>query len=160
MDGWDKPSFVHLEGARQLVQTAVKILMQADWSLLSNAAYQDMHEAPAAFDVFSALYWGLREKKVFGLPSADVAWLILKLMASVPKRSRNLLTGASFCPYFQLPKRQISERDRASPYPVSFPRGLRLEAALRNILLNNSRKRNPEPVDWIGLCNGLDQLLD
>lgn len=159
LNGWDEPRLAHPGGARQLMHAAVELLTQADWASLSNAAYLDMHESPAAFDVFSSLYWGLHKKKIIGLPSPEVAWLMLKMMAFVPASARILHANARFCPYSALPKRQSGERDRASPYyPVSFPRSRRLEAALRNVLLDNSRKRNPEPVDWIGLCHGLNQL--
>jgi hypothetical protein len=122
-----------------------------------------MHDSPAAFDVFAGLYWGLRDKRIGGLPSRNVAWLMLKLMAAVPARVRVLHPGAKFSPLEDLdalPKRQPKERGGTSLYPVSFPRGERLEAALRGALDHNLRNRNPEPVDWIGLCHSLNQLLD
>ncbi|MBI4285285.1 MAG: type I-E CRISPR-associated protein Cse1/CasA [Chloroflexi bacterium] len=160
LDGWKEPERVERKGIEHFVQAAVKLLTHADWAALSNAAYCEMHDSPAAFDVLSGLYWGLGDKKITGLPSRNAAWLVLKLMAAVPARARVLHPKADFCPHLSLPKRQPSERDRASPYPVSFPRGRRLEAALRGTLVGNLRKRNPEPVDWTGLCHGLDQLIE
>lgn len=159
LDGWKEPERVERKGVEHFVVAAVKLLTHADWVALSNAAYLEMHDSPAAFDVFSDLYWRLR-KKTTGLPSPDVAWLMLKLMAVVPARARILHPNANLCPLLLLPKRQINERDRISLYPVSFPRGRRLEAVLRAALVGNLRKRNPEPVDWAGLCHGLGQLLD
>lgn len=160
IDGWKEPERVERKDVEHFVPAAVRLLTHTDWVTLSNAAYMDMHDSPAAFDVFSGLYWGLRDKKTKGLPSRNVAWLMLKLMASVPARARTLHPNAEFCPLQRLPKRQSNERDMASPYPVSFPRGRRLEAALSAALVDNLRKRNPEPVDWTRLCYGLDQLLD
>jgi hypothetical protein len=142
------------------VLSATRLLSQADWGVLSNAAFRAMHEAPAAFDVFSGLYWGLRDKKINGIPSRNAAWLALKLMAAVPAQARLIDAKANFSPLQSLPKRQIKERGKRSLYPVSFPRGPRLEAALRDALDSNMRQQYPKTVDWIGLCNGLDQLLD
>jgi len=161
LDGWKGPERLRPpQGIRLFFQAAVKLLTYADWAVLSNAAYRDMHDCPAAFDVLSGLYWGLRDRKMPGLPSRNVAWLTLKLMAAVPADMRVIHPHVTFCPLQLLPKRQINESGSASPYPVSFPRGPRLEAALRGALDSNMRKRNPRPVDWIGLCYRLDQLLD
>lgn len=163
LDGWDAPKPGAPPGIRRFVRAAARIFTHSDWVALSNAAYRDMHESPSAFDVFAGLYWGLQDKKVGRLPSREVAWLTLKLMASVPARSRVVHPTARFSPLAAaqvLPKRQPPERGRSSPYPVSFPRGERLEAALREALERNARKRRPEPIDWAGLCYGLNQLLD
>jgi hypothetical protein len=92
-----------------------------------------------------------------------VAWLVLKLMAAAPSSARVLHSDAVFCLLGVLPRRQLDERrkDRsaASPYPVSFPRGSRLEADLRDAIDSNMRQRTPKQIDWEGLCFGLDQLL-
>jgi len=160
LDGWKQPKQFYSQGIKQLVLSAEKLLTQTDWGAIANAAFKAMHEAPAAFDVFSGLYWGLRDKEINGLPSRNAAWLVLKLMAAVPTQARLIHAKANFSPLQSLPKRQINERGRTSIYPVSLPGGPRLEAALRDVLDNNMHKRYPEPVDWIGLCSGLDQLLD
>lgn len=161
LNGWQEPERRYpSQGIKYFVQAAVRLLTYTDWAALSNAAYREMHESPAAFDVLSGLYWGLRDKDVKGLPSRNVAWLMLKLMAAVPANIRAIHPRAKFSPLGLLPKRQINELGRASPYPVSFPLGSRLEAALRGALDSNMRKRRAEPVDWIGFCHGLDQLLD
>ncbi len=163
LDGWNPPKPGHPAGIKLFVRAASRLLTHNDWATLSNAAYHDMHDSPAAFDVFAGLYWGLQDKKIGRLPSRNVAWLTLKLMSAVPARVRVLHPGAKFSPLDApeaLPKRQPKERGRTSLYPVSFPRGERLEAALRRALDHNLRKKKPEPVDWTGLCCGLDQLLD
>ena len=164
LDGWAEPQRPsRVGGAALFVRAAARLLTEGDWAALSAVAYKEMHDSPAAFDVLSGLLWGLRGK-VDGLPSRNVAWLVLKLMATVPPRARIPYVNAVFCPLRSLPKRQLGERrkDRslASPYPVSFPRGCRLEADLRSALDRNRRQRRPERIDWASLCHGLDQLLD
>jgi hypothetical protein len=160
LDGWIQPNQLYPQGIKQFVLAVGKLLTQADWGALANAALRAMHEAPAAFDVFSGLYWGLRDKNIKRLPSRNAAWLTLKLMAAVPAPARLIHAKANFSPLQSLPKRQVNERSRTSIYPVSFPSGPRLEAALRDALDSNLRLRNPKRVDWISLCNGLDQLLN
>jgi hypothetical protein len=164
LDGWAEPRrSARAGGCSWFVQAAARLLTYGDWAALSSAAYQDMHDSPAAFDILSGLLWSLRGK-VAGLPSRNVAWLVLKMMAGVSPHARVFQPDAVFCPLRPLAKRQIDERrkdqPRASPYPVSFPRGQRLEASLRSELDKNLRKRTPEAIDWAGLCFGLDQLLD
>jgi len=163
-DGWAEPRRVsYPKGAAHFVQSAVQLLTHADWAVLSTAACREMHDSPAAFDILSGLLWSLRGK-VAALPSRNVAWLVLKLMAAVPQAARVSRVDAAFCPLRSLPKRQIAERcgdrSRVSLYPVSLPRGQRLEADLRNAIDKNLRRRTPEPIDWAGLCYSLDQLLD
>ena len=163
LDGWAGPRTASSDvGATRFVRAAARLLTHGDWDALLAAAYHEMHDSPAAFDVLSGLFWGLG--KTVRLPSRNVVWLVLKLMAAVPHRARAPQAKAAFCPVRLLPKRQLDERrqDRAvaSPYPVSFPRGHRLEADLRSTLDRNMRRRKPEPIDWAGLCHGLDKLLD
>lgn len=164
LDGWAEPRrSANIERAALFVRSAARLLTHADWAVLSAAAYREMHDSPAAFDILAGLLWGLRGK-LAGVPSRNVAWLVLKLMAGVPHRARPSHANAVLCPLRSLPKRQIEahrkKRSIPSPYPVSFPRGHRLEAYLRSALDSNMRKRTPERVDWAGLCYGLDQLLD
>jgi len=164
LDGWRQPTpHTPPKGTERFVQAAVRLLRPTDWVALSNSAYQDMHDSPAGFDVLSGLYWGLRNKGLRGLPSRKVAWLVLKLMASVPSFARMSHNEATFCPLDTFPKRQLDGRGKEklarSMYPVSFPQGRRLEAGLRNALDKNMRQRNPERIDWTGLCDVLDQLI-
>jgi hypothetical protein len=163
-DGWaDARRANRGGGAARFVQAAVRLLTDGDWAALSAAEYKEMNLAPAAFDVLSGLLWPLR-RTVKGLPSRNVAWLFLKLMAAVPPCARVYRADATFSPLAMLPKRQIPERRKdgsvRSRYPVSLPRGHRLEADLRNALDKNIHRRTPETIDWPGLCQSLDQLLD
>lgn len=165
LDGWAEPRrATGVGGAARFVQVAVRLLTHADWAALSAAAYREMHDSPAAFDILSGLLWPLRKVKDVKPPSRNVAWLVLKLMATVPSRARVFHADATFCPLRSLPKRQIDERRKeravAFLYPVSFPRGNRLEASLRSALDRNVRQRTPQRIDWAGLCHSLDQLLN
>ncbi|MFH1069493.1 MAG: type I-E CRISPR-associated protein Cse1/CasA [Candidatus Glassbacteria bacterium] len=162
-DGWKIPlQKSRSVGSERFVLSAVRHLMHSDWVVLSSAAYLEMQESPAAFDILTGLLWPLR-RTVKGLPSPNVAWLVLKLMAAVPSRARIPRADATFCLLRSLLRRQPDERHQGrtfhSPYPVSFPRGQRLEAALRSALDSNMRRRMPEKVDWAGLCFSLDRLL-
>lgn len=164
LDGWTEPRApARAGGATRFVELAARLLAHTDWLALSAAAYKEMHHSPAAFDVLAGLLWSLRGK-VSGLPSRNVAWLVLKLMATVSASARVLHSDADFSPLRLLPKRQIEERrkDRSarSPYPVSFPRGHRLEVDLRSALHTNMRRRKPRRINWTALCYGLDRLLD
>lgn len=162
LDGWREPrESPHRKGASRFVWTAARLLTPTDWAALSNAAYREMHDFPAAFDVLSGLLWSLR-RRVSGLPSRNVAWLTLKLMATVPPKVR-IPRPRAFSPLRSLPKRQTTEgrtaRPRASPYPLSLPRGHQLEAHLRREIDRNLRRRAPQRIDWAGLCDSLDQLI-
>jgi hypothetical protein len=164
VDGWADPRTTDpARGAVVFVQSALRLLNHADWAVLGSAAYRPMHESPAAFDLLSGLLWSLR-KNVSGLPSRNAAWLVLKLMGAAPSRARVLTRSARFCPLDALPKRQIDERrgERGvrSPYPLSLPRGQRLEAALRGEIYRHLTQRAAAPIHWPRLCHRLDGLLD
>jgi len=163
IDGWTDPPGLVGQGHFQFVQSAVEGFTHSEWLALSAAAYHEMHEAPAAFNVFASVLWALRGK-VSGLPSKSAGWLVLKLMGTVPGSVRVVHREARFCPLRSLPKRQASEQRKGkasrSPYPIAFPRGVRLEADLRRELERNIRKQKPERIDWPGLCARLDEVLD
>ena len=160
LDGWRVPKPSAPRGINVFVQAAVRLFTSDDWATLANAAYRDIYDAPAAFDVaFAGLYWGLRNGNTGKLPSRNVAWLTLKVMSAAPAHLRLFQPSAKFNPLHAMPKRQISSGKGRFGYPVSFPRGARLEESLRATLDHNFRKRTPEPVDWAGLFHGLDQLL-
>ena len=164
-DGWTEPGPAPRAGrAARFVLAATRLLTEGDWAVLSAAAGREMNYSPAAFDVFSGVYWGLRQKKIALPRSRKALWLVLKLMAGVPARARVVREKAPFSPLSLLPKRQLEQRRREgcirSPYPVSLPAGHRLEADLRREIHKNLRKPTPDAIDWPGLCHGLDRLLD
>lgn len=162
-DGWVPPP-IRRGGASAFVRAAVRWFDHADWSVLSNAAFKRMRDAPAALDLMTGVLWPLRSRGVAGLPSRDACWLTLKLMASVPARSRVPVARAAFLPLDAIPKRQPDranarrKRGALVSYPLSFPRGVRLESALRRAIDTNLRKKRPHPIDWAGLCHALSRL--
>lgn len=163
MNGWTDPRHLPVgAGAIALVRRAVRHLNYADWLTLASAAYHTMEASPAAFDILTGLWWPLR-KRVSNIPSRNAAWLTLKLMAAAPAQAREPHTGAFFCPLEKLATRQLSQPGprlhTESPYPVSLPRGLRLEAALRAAIETHVKQRTAPPIDWVGLCSRLDILL-
>lgn len=162
-DGWVPPP-IRRGGASAFVRAAVRWFDHADWSILSNAAFKRMRDAPAALDLMTGVLWSLRSLGIAGLPSRDACWLTLKLMASVPARSRLPVARAAFLPLDAIPKRQPDranarrKRGALVSYPLSFPRGVRLESALRRAIDTNLRKKRPQTIDWAGLCHALSRL--
>lgn len=157
------PTGTPSKGAAALVRYAVRYFTPGDWAVLAAAAHRSMEESAEAFDLFAGLYWSIRDRKLTP-PSRGAAWLVLKLMASVPARARlgPRALGAAHCPLDQLPRRQPSGRatgKRARPaYPVAMPLGQRLEAALYAAVEQHLRRREPLPIDWVTLCHRLDRL--
>ncbi|MDA1129539.1 MAG: type I-E CRISPR-associated protein Cse1/CasA [Chloroflexi bacterium] len=164
LDGWRQPGRARsYQSAFRFVKQATRVLNHGDWSVLSEAAYKSMQESPAGFDVLTGLLWPLRST-TRGLPSRNVAWLVLKLMSSVPSGARTLLSDATFSPLRDLPKREAGQKTKGGSapfrYPVSLPAGHRLESELRRAIASNNKSRSPRPIDWANLCHDLDQLLD
>lgn len=164
IDGWpDLRAAGPKNGAVAFIRSATRLLTDGDWAVLASAAYRSMHESTRAFDLLVGILWPLR-KRAPGLPSRNVAWLVLKLMGAFPANARVLSRDPQFCPLDLLAKRQLDERlgERGvrSPYPASLPRGPRLEAALRNAVDKHLRLRTEPSIDWPGLCRRLNRLLD
>ncbi len=162
LDGWKELSSAQTKGAMTFVKTAVQIFTPADWSALASAKYHKMSEAPAGFDVFTGLYWSLRNKKnTSHVPQRNVCWLVLKLMATVPASARTQHADASCNPFQSLPKRQLNAKGgKQSPYPRALPQGNRLEAGLRQVLDRHLQPKSPEHIDWAGLCSSIHQQLN
>ena len=59
-------------------------LKTGDLGLLRSHAMQGLDESVDAFDLFSGLWWPLREQKGGPPPRREVAWLIAKLYAFCP----------------------------------------------------------------------------
>ncbi len=147
-----KPS----RGALALVAAAAS-LTSADWAVLGGA--RSMEDDPAAFDVFTGIYWPLRTKHA-SLPCRSATWLALKLMAAAGKlrppgeRAPDRL----FRPWTEIelhqPKSASGDR-----YPLSIPSGDRLETTLRSIIGRHCMSSSPAPIDWPGTCQFLDVAL-
>jgi hypothetical protein len=61
----------------------------ADLSLLRSLADQPLHAQLAGFDLFTGLWWPLREKNV-RVPDRASAWLVAKLCAWNPQRNETV----------------------------------------------------------------------
>lgn len=167
MDGWaEPPNTAAKEWHKNFVGLAIELLSHSDWAALSSAARKDMKSAPGAFDIFTSLWWRLKPDKRPNSKSAG--WLLLKLMAQVPKRYRTLEPDADFNPIESIPKRQLEGKKprpegngkTGTAYPVAFPRGNRLEAELNRIIKEHTQKKNPARIDWAVLYRCLEQLVN
>lgn len=128
----------------------------ASWAVLEQAAHTSLNQSPAAFDIFTGLYWPLRNRDRT-VPSRNAAWLALKLMAAAgrlrPQPRR--LTG-SYEPWRDLPLHDSPAKARV--YAKAIPQGRQLETALREVLHRHARKTKPAPIDWPGLCQFIDNV--
>ena len=143
------------KGMYQFVSAAMGLDGTA-WGVLTNAAGSRMDEDPAAFDIFTGIYWPLR-KKNSTLPSRNAAWLALKLMATAGRGrpSPSNRTGL-FQPWIYLSL--VASPAKQNRYPRAAPTGLRLESELRQIIRKASSKSPPMQIDWPGLCQFLDEV--
>lgn len=136
-------------GAATFVRLAGE-LDAASWSVLAQAADKSLNHSPAAFDIFTGLYWPLRNKDRT-CPSRNAAWLALKLMATAgPLRPTSQRHRGPYEPWRDLVLRDSSADQRV--YPRSIPIGRQLESEIRNVLRRHSMKPSPSLVDWPGLC--------
>jgi len=136
--------------------SAVAQLDGTAWGILANAAGRSMDEDPAAFDIFTGVYWPLRNKHST-LPSRNAAWMALKLMATAG-RGRPLPSNrsGSFQPWMHLnPAASPAKQKR---YPRAVPTGSRLEAELREIIRKSIAESPPKKIDWPGLCQFLNEV--
>lgn len=136
-------------GASKFVRLASQ-LDAASWSVLAQAANRALNYSPAAFDIFTGLYWPLRNKDRT-CPSRNAAWLTLKLMATAgPLRPTAHHYHGSYEPWRDLVLRDSSADQRV--YARSIPVGRQLETEIRQVLRRQALRPNGPPVDWPGLC--------
>ena len=134
-------------------------LTAADWSVIAGA--RSMDDDPAAFDVFTGIYWAMRNKHP-SLPCRPAAWAALKLMADAGRlRPSGRSKGAKFRPWVQLPLHQPAAvtQDGIKRYPYSIPRGDRLESELRRLIRKCLSTRSAEAIDWPGTCQFLHEVF-
>jgi hypothetical protein len=156
-EGWQLPARSYGEkGIQQFIQAATNHLSDGDWSKLAGASLRAMQERPAAFNLLAGLYWSLKEKH--HLPSHGVAWLLLKLLAQVPRGYRNT-DESGLNPLHNIPMRQKVPRRAKRVYPLAFPSGYRLEATLQSEIKRNIRHPYPQRFNWVQLCVDLNQLV-
>jgi hypothetical protein len=136
-------------GVLKFVRLAAE-LDAASWAVVEQAANKALDHSPAAFDIFTGLYWPLRNKDRT-LPSRNAAWLALKLMATAgrlrPVASR---TSGPHQPWRDLALRDSPAKGRV--YTRAVPVGRHLEAALREAIRRHAQKPSPAGIDWPGLC--------
>jgi len=143
------------KGVYRFVSAAVQLDSSA-WVVLANAAGRSMDEAPAAFDIFTGIYWPLRNKHST-LPSRNAAWMALKLMATAGRGrpSHGNRTG-SFRPWVHLTLAASPAKQKR--YPRAVPAGLQLESELREIIRKATAESPPKQIDWPGLCQFLNEF--
>jgi hypothetical protein len=173
--GWRIPDPDRMRRVSRAFLRATERYTDADWSVFAQAADRAMNESPEAFDLFSGLYWRLRNTSK-RLPNRGVLWLVLKLMASVPASFRKVTfqtdqaDRATWNPLDELPKGQAAgqtsaeaRRNRRSRalryYPYRLPGRERLESQLRRILHDHVKLRHAEPICWVTLCDQLNELM-
>jgi hypothetical protein len=151
----DKRALPQLESARpsagvlKFVRLAAG-LDPASWAVVEQAANKALDHSPAAFDIFTGLYWPLRNRDRT-LPSRNAAWLALKLMATAGRlRPVTSRTSGPYQPWRDLVLQDSSAKGQV--YPRAVPIGRHLEVALREVIRRQAQKPSPPRIDWPGLC--------
>jgi hypothetical protein len=138
---------------------AASTLDAASWAIVAGAADQLMGTSVAAFDVFTSLYWPLRNREP-AMPSREAAWLTLKLMATATASARVAGPAREKTRPWEAPARHQPEHRLRNgairAYPLRSPVGKRLETELREII---HRDHLGKPVDWAGLCQFIHDTL-
>lgn len=141
---------------RRFVSAAAR-LDDASWGVLANAANRSMEDDPAAFDIFTGIYWPLRNKHS-NMPSRAAAWMALKLMATAGrKRPSPSRQSGAFRPWAELSRSASPVKEK--PYPKAIPSGRQLEAELRDIICRRFAAHPTSEVDWNGLCQFLHEVI-
>ncbi len=127
-------------------------LKTGDVGLLRTHAGRGVDESVAAFDLFSGLWWPLRQKNERA-PRRGVAWLIAKLYAARPIPQAEGQTLAR-----QLSRCQPHDEQKNEPFRQRFDRLLMLplgsiEPALRWAL--DQIASSGRHLDWVGLTDDL-----
>ncbi len=140
---------------------AASALDAAAWTTVGNA--RSMEDDPAAFDVFTGVYWPLRQRHP-SLPSRPAAWLALKLMADsgAYRPSRKPVGVSPFRPWSQIVSHQPDAKTsdgRVKRYPRALPSGDQLECELRQIIRRFISSRPASNIDWPGTCQFLHDVL-
>jgi len=129
-------------------------LDSASWAILEQAANKPLNHSPAAFDIFTGLYWPLRQKDKT-TPSRNAAWLALKLMATAGAL-RPTPAGGSYELWRDLDLKDSPADTRV--YRKAIPTGRRLEAEIRELLRRHAQKPSPTGIDWPGLCQFINNV--
>jgi hypothetical protein len=142
------------KGALAFAKAAAR-LKDREWALVASVADGSLGDSAAAFDVFTSIYWPLRNREA-SVPSREAAWMTLKLMATA--RNREHSSSGSVRPWEALVLHQPEQRSRngmVRAYPRRIPRSAQLEQELRKIIHRNADRS----IDWAGLCQFLTTTL-
>ncbi len=134
--------------------TVLERLKPGDLGLLRSHAGQGLDESVHGFDLFTGLWWPLRQRNQ-AAPEREVAWLVAKLYArcSIPQSPGDTLAR-------QLARCQPSNNLERQRYRQRFDRMLMLpidnmEPALQwalAVVASDDRKLH---LDWVRLTNDL-----
>lgn len=127
-------------------------LKAGDLGLLRSHAGKGLHESVDAFDLFSGLWWPLRERNARA-PRRDVAWLVAKLYAFAPllhEASKSFAAQMRHCNPTELRHRARFERniDELLRAPLA-----QIEIPLRWALTELADKEYT--LDWAELTDDL-----
>jgi hypothetical protein len=143
------------KGMLQFVAAAAR-LDNASWAVLANAADRSMDDDPAAFDIFTGIYWPLRNKQST-LPSRGAAWVALKLMAAVaPARPKPRASRGELEPWTELAP--VATAAKTNRYPRAVPVGAHLERELREVIRKMITAAPSKRINWPGLCQFLHEV--
>jgi hypothetical protein len=131
-------------------------LDSGSWAVVEQAAGLPLNQSPAAFDIFTGLYWPLRNRDRT-VPSRNAAWLALKLMAAAGRlRPQPRYLSGPYEPWRDLALRDSPAKSRV--YPKAIPQGRHLEAGLREVIRRHAQKPSAARIDWPGLCQLIHNL--
>jgi len=127
-------------------------LKEGELGLLRTHAWQGLDESVQGFDLFTGLWWPLREKNQFA-PRRKVSWLISKIYAACPLE---YVSGATLAR--QLRRCQPSADKERGRFRKRFDHMLmaslnQIEPSLRWAL--NTLAKKDLPVDWVKLTDDL-----
>jgi len=127
---------------------AITDLKTGDLGLIRAMSHKSMDEDMLAFDLFTAIWWPLREKNPRA-PKREVAWLIMKLYSAYPIPHQ---AGAALCSRL----REIpgdSPAGKILDYLINLSLD-ELELPLQD-LLRLLKKVNCSSLDWVKLTDDL-----
>jgi CRISPR type I-E-associated protein CasB/Cse2 len=133
---------------------ALERLEAGDLSLLRTHAGQGLDETVNGFDLFTGLWWPLRQANQFA-PRREVAWLVAKLFAYRPLKHNSGLTLAQNLRRGRPRDEKARVRfDQRFDQLLTLPIG-EIEPALR-WALDQLAERNCE-LDWVRLTDDLSK---
>lgn len=146
-----------ISGTQRFIYNLMK-LKEGELGKLRGLAGKELDESLYGFDLFTSIWWPLREKWA---PKRSISWLIIKLYAQFPFEPNNGDTLATKLGYF-IP---YNENERAR-YQFRFDNLLNSKVeqleyhlcwALNTIMKNFSNEIN---INWVQLTNDLSHWDD